>query len=142
MVRLIFLDKKYFPIYLSAMCTLFIISLGISLIAPAPVTVELREKDFGQIVEINVKDVLEVVLKGNPTTGYTWDVASVDQEILKQVGETKFKPDRKTRGSGGNIILSFEAEKAGKTSLKLIYHRSFEKDRSPIKVFEIKVTVK
>ncbi len=130
---------KYLKMYtLPFIITLLVVSLG----HPAPVTVQLREEDLGRTVEIGVGDILEVALRGNPATGYIWDVASPDKGILKQVGETEFKPDRKARGSNGNIILRFEAAEAGKTSLKLIYHRPFEKNRPPIKTFEVRVTVK
>jgi len=124
------------------MYTLPIIFLAVSLSVSAPVSVKLREKDLGTTVKMSVGDVFEVVLKGNPTTGYIWGVASPDKGILKQIGETKFEPDRNARGSGGNIILRFEAAKAGRISLRLIYHRPFEKNRPPIKTFEVKVTVK
>ena len=103
---------------------------------------QLSEKDLGRTVEIGVGDILEVVLRGNPTTGYIWDVASPDKGILKQVGETEFRPDRKARGSNGNIVLRFEAARIGKTSLKLIYHRPFEKNRPQMKTFEVSVKVK
>jgi len=69
-------------------------------------------------------------------------VASPDKGMLKQVGEAEFEPDRKARGSGGNILLRFEAVKVGKTMLKLIYRRPFEKNKRPTKTFEVKVTVK
>lgn len=118
--------------------TLLAVSLGHS----APVSVQLSEKDIGRTVEIGVGDILEVVLKGNPSTGYIWDMVSPDKGILKQVGETEFEPDRKGRGSDGKIIMRFEAAKEGKTSLKLIYHRPFEKNGPPIKTFEVKLTVK
>lgn len=124
------------------MYTLSIIFLAISFSASAPVSVKLSEKDLGQTVKMSVGDVLEIALKGNPTTGYIWGVASPDKRILKQVGETKFEPDRKARGSGGNIILRFEAAMAGEISLKLMYHRPFEKNKPPIKTFEVKVIVK
>lgn len=123
----------------------FIITLlAVSLGHPVPVSVQLSEEDLGRTVEIGVGDILEVVLKGNPTTGYIWDVVSPDKAhkgILKQVGETEFEPDSKARGSGGKIMMRFEAAEAGKTSLKLIYHRPFEKNRTPIKTFEVRVTV-
>lgn len=121
---------------------LLIIFLAVSFSASAPVQVQLGEKDLGRTVEIGVGDILEVVLKGNPTTGYIWDVASPDKGILKQVGETEFKPDRKARGSGGKIMMRFEAAESGKASLKLIYHRPFEKNMAPIKTFEVRVIVK
>ena len=118
--------------------TLLAVSLGHS----APVPVQLSEKDHGRTVEIGVGDILEIVLRGNPTTGYIWDMVSPDKGILKQVGETEFEPDRKARGSDGKIMMCFEAAEPGKTSLKLIYHRPFEKNRAPIKTFEVRVTVK
>jgi len=121
----------------------FIITLiAVSLGHPVPVSVQLSDRDLGRTVEIGVGHILEVVLKGNPTTGYIWDVVSPDKGILKQVGETEFKPDRKARGSGGRIMIRFEAAKIGETSLKLIYHRPFEKNRPPIKTFEVRVIVK
>lgn len=131
------------PKYLKMYTLPFIITLlAVSLGNPVPISMQLTEKDLGRTVEIGVGDILEVVLRGNPTTGYIWDVASPDKGVLKQVGETEFKPDRKVRGSGGNIILRFEAARAGKASLKLIYHRPFEKNRPPIKTFEVSVIVK
>lgn len=124
------------------MYALPIIFLVVSFSSTAPASVKLTEKDFGRTIEIGVGVVFEVVLKGNPSTGHTWRAAFLDKGILKQVGETKFEPDRKARGSGGNIILRFEAAKVGKISLKLIYHRPFEKNKPPIKTLEVKVIVK
>jgi len=124
------------------MYTIPIIFLAVLFCATSPVSVKLSEKDLGRTVEMSVGDVLEVILKGNPTTGYIWDVASPDKGMLKQVGEAEFEPDRKARGSGGNILLRFEAVKVGKTMLKLIYRRPFEKNKRPTKTFEVKVTVK
>ena len=107
-----------------------------------PMSLKLTEKDSGRTLEICPGDTLRIELKGNPTTGYMWEVASADTAILKQVGETEFKPDRKARGSGGKIIMRFKAAMAGETSLKLVYYRPFEKNRPPIKIFEVTVSVK
>jgi len=104
--------------------------------------VKLSEKNAMSRVEIYIGDTLEVVLKGNPTTGYIWEVDYVDSAILRQVGKTEFKADRKARGSGGKIIMRFEALTRGQTLLKLIYHRPFEKDIQPIRTFEAAVAVK
>ena len=84
---------------------------------------------------------MEIMLQGNPTTGYTWTVASVDEKVLMQMGEATFKADRKARGSGGTITMRFEAVRVGKTCLRLIYHRPFEKNNPPIKTFEVDVKV-
>ncbi|MBW1783783.1 MAG: protease inhibitor I42 family protein [Deltaproteobacteria bacterium] len=119
-----------------------IIFFAVSLCATAPVLVKLSEKDRSRTIEMRVGDVLEIILKGNPTTGYTWDVGSFDKDILKQAGKAEFVPDKMIRGSGGNVILRFEALKVGKVFLKLIYHRTFEKNKPPIKTFDVTVLVK
>jgi len=89
-----------------------------------------------------VGDTLEIVLKGNPTTGYMWEVASVDTTVLSQVCEPEFRPKSDARGSGGKIIMRFKAVSVGHTLLKLIYHRPFEKNKPPIRVFSVTVIVK
>jgi len=124
------------------MYTLSIILLIVSFSASEPVSVKLTDEDLGRTVELGIGETLEVVLSGNPTTGYVWDVASLDRDILKQVGEIEFKPDREARGSGGKMIMRFTAQAAGKTSLRLIYRRPFEKEKPPAKVFEVTVSVK
>jgi inhibitor of cysteine peptidase len=124
------------------MSTLPIIFLAVLFGASVPTSVKVTEKDLGRTVVMKVGDVLEVVLKGNPTTGYIWDVASPDRGILKKLGEIEFKPDRPARGAGGNMILRFETAKAGEALLNLIYHRPFEKNKPPIRTFEVTIIVK
>ncbi len=106
------------------------------------IPVQLTEKDTCRMVEITAGDVLEISLKGNPTTGYAWEVDTLDHAVLKQVGKIEFKADRKARGAGGKFTLRFEATSPGKTLLRLIYHRSFEKNMPPVKTYEVTVLVK
>lgn len=105
------------------------------------VSTSLTDDDSGCTVTLGVGEILEVVLSGNPTTGYAWDIVSMDRNILKQLGETKFKPHKQARGAGGKIIMHFVAQAAGKTCLKLVYHRSFEKGKPPEGVFKVTVKV-
>ena len=103
--------------------------------------VKLTEKDAGSSVELRTGDMLEVVLDGNPTTGYLWEMAPGDRAVVKPVGESEFKAETELIGAGGKITLQFEAVAPGQTVLKLIYHRTFEKDVPPIKTFEVTVIV-
>lgn len=126
---------------------LSILTLGIILLFAAcnpsgRMSRTLSEKDTSSTVNMYVGETLEVVLEGNPSTGYRWEVASVDTAIMRQVGKTEFKPNRKARGSGGMITMRFKAIAGGKTSLKLIFHRPFEKNTPPVKTFEVTVVVK
>jgi len=81
-------------------------------------------------------------LPGNPTTGFQWEVSAVDNAILQPIGEPKFEPSSNAVGSGGMITLRFETVEIGKTRLKLIYHRPFEKDVPPAETFEVTITVR
>ena len=120
---------------------LFIPLLSIECSLSAGVQVKLNEKDTAGTIDIVVGDTLEIMLKGNPTTGYIWEAASVDTSVLSEVREPEFRPESDARGSGGKIVMNFRAISVGKTLLKLIYHRPFEKNKPPIKVFSVDVMV-
>jgi inhibitor of cysteine peptidase len=102
----------------------------------------LTEEDNGKTITLNFGDTLPVRLQGNPSTGYTWEPANADLKILTIVGEPEFIAQNPgTTGSGGIVTLRFKATATGQESLKLIYHRSWEKDVAPLKTFEITVVV-
>lgn len=105
-------------------------------------SVRITEQDAGTTVEMQVGGLLEVTLRGNPSTGYMWDVASVDPNILMPVEQLEFQADSKAIGAPGKLTLRFEATHSGKTPLKLIYHRPWEKSAEPIDIFEVTVVIK
>ena len=109
---------------------------------PTTKQVKLSEKDAGRTVQLPAGGTLEVVLEGNPTTGYLWEAAAGDTAIIRQEGEAQFKPDTTALGSPGKMTLRFTGVAAGQTVLKLIYHRPFEKNVPPSKTFEVTVVVK
>jgi inhibitor of cysteine peptidase len=105
-------------------------------------TLNLTEKDAGHSFEIAKGGQVIVTLSGNITTGYTWEMAPAGNQILIQIGEADFKSSSNALGAGGEITLKFEAARTGSTQLKLIYHRPWEKAVSPIKTYEVTITVK
>ena len=105
-------------------------------------TIQLTEADAGRLVELRVGDTLEVILPGNPTTGFQWEVSEINSAILEPIGEPKFEPSSNAVGSGGNVTLRFEAVGTGQTELKLIHHRPFEENVPPIQTFEVTITVR
>ena len=124
-----------------------VLSIGIILLpaacsSSARIQVKLSEKNAISRVKMYTEDTLEVILKGNPTTGYNWEVDYVDSAILRQVGKPEFKADRKARGSGGIMTMRFEALIPGQTVLRLIYHRPFEEGIPPVQTLEATVVVK
>jgi inhibitor of cysteine peptidase len=99
--------------------------------------------DNGHEMQLKKGQTLVVTLEGNPTTGYSWEAAEpLDEQVLRQVGEAEFKAESDLVGAGGVQILRFEAVNAGQTTLKLVYHRPWEKDVEPLETYSIQVVVR
>ena len=95
----------------------------------------------GSTVNVRLGATLEISLEGNPTTGYTWELAPDVQELFVPEGEAEFKPDSTLLGSGGLVTLRFKAVQEGAAELKLIYHRTFEPNVPPLRTFAVHVVV-
>lgn len=102
---------------------------------------KLSTKDAGSTVNLKLGQIMDITLEGNPTTGYTWEVAPDSGTLLAQQGEWEFTPDSNALGSGGTVTLRFKAIQSGNAVLKLIYHRTFEPEAQPIHTFEINLVV-
>ena len=109
----------------------------------SPNHAKLTIEDNGKTVNAKVGGQITIELEGNPSTGYTWDGKDVDASILKQEGEVEFKSSNPGLiGSGGIMTLTFKAQKAGTTTLNLIYHRPWETDVKPESAFSVTIIVK
>jgi inhibitor of cysteine peptidase len=128
--------KRSIPVLLLSMVLL------VSLTSCGGKTFKLDEDSNGESIEITKGATLSISLQGNPTTGYNWELAEVDQSILKPAGEVDYKSGSPLIGSGGVYTFKFEAVETGSTNLKLIYYRSFEEDTPPVNTFELTVLVK
>jgi inhibitor of cysteine peptidase len=104
-----------------------------------PITI--TQKDAGTTIHVKQGSLLNVTLEGNPTTGYTWEVAPGGSGVLEQQGEPAFQADSSALGSGGMMTLQFRAAQTGTTNLKLIYHRTFEPNIAPLNTFEVTIVV-
>jgi inhibitor of cysteine peptidase len=107
----------------------------------APASLTLSEADAGSTVTLAVGDTMEVVLDGNPTTGFTWETEALDTSVLRQLGESEFQPESALIGAGGTFTFRFEAVASGQTTLRLVYHRPWETDVPPEKTYEVTASV-
>jgi len=106
----------------------------------------LTETDNGRTNRIDVGREIEVVLKGNPTTGYAWDLASFSTNQFRLAGPGEYRQDEQSGGNlrvgvGGKYIFKFKAVQPGGCDIKLIYRRSWETtsyDKVYSAIFEIK----
>ena len=104
--------------------------------------IPLTEADSGRSIDMRVGETLDLRLPSNPTTGFQWEIETLDQTILRPDGEPAYAADNQAVGSGGEMSWHFVAQKAGQTKLRLICHRAFEPDVPPVQIFEVMVTVK
>ena len=113
--------------------------------APAAAKIhELSKDDNGRTLKVKVGDVIQVKLKSNRTTGYSWALTGkTDAKVLK-TGEVEYKVDEHPAGMvgvGGNDFCTFTALAPGKTEIALGYARPWEKDKEPAQAFKLTVEV-
>jgi predicted secreted protein len=95
----------------------------------------------GGSVQLTAGQELEVVLEGNPTTGFQWEVGSADAAVLRQTGDWDFAPSSDLTGAGGLVTLHFKAVAAGETLLQLVYLQPWDKETPPAETFSVRVVV-
>ncbi len=126
-----------------ALLTLLVALTMATSCSPQQQEVKVTIDDNGREMQLKKGQMLVVTLEGNPTTGYSWEVAGpLDEQVLRQVGEAEFKAESEALGAGGVQILRFEAVNAGKITLKLVYHRPWEKGVEPLETYSIEVVVR
>lgn len=104
--------------------------------------VEIDEADNGVDVVLNGGDSLLLSLESNPTAGYGWEIAEIDQSILREASHEYEAESSDLVGSGGREIWRFDALAAGSTTLQLEYRRPWEEGVEPEKTFSVQVVVR
>lgn len=93
--------------------------------------IQLAEADNGRTNSVKSGTEIVITLEGNPTTGYSWDVASFSTNRLQKIGAAQYRQteqhDSRPRvGVGGRFLFKFKAIESGRADLKLVYRRSWE----------------
>lgn len=114
-----------------------------TLIGCSPNTVIITENSQSEKYSLRKGDIVKVILKANPSTGYNWKIDIIDDSIIKVVEEKYVakKVQDNIVGSGGKKIYLFKVTNKGNTVIELIYSRPFEKDLQPKKKFSINLEI-
>jgi predicted secreted protein len=105
--------------------------------------VDLTIADNGSQVDINVGMEINIMLDGNPSTGYTWVAKDLDTAIFEQIGNPVFTSNNPGQvGSRGTIALTFKALRVGTTILTLVYQRPWEFGVDPLDIYSVTVNAK
>ena len=103
----------------------------------------LNESDNNTTINATTGEFLVVSLEGNPTTGYTWEVEELNEQVLQQVGDIAFVQDYAEPGFvgvPGVQIATFEVVGAGNATINMVYHQPWETDVEPADTFTLDVT--
>src|SRR5947209_2225156 len=95
------------------------------------------KEDNGKSFETTSGGIITVRLAENPTTGYTWAIDRVDDQLLALQGSDYISSPGHLAGRGGERIFTFKTGKAGQTSLQLKHWREWEGDKSIVDRFTI-----
>ena len=107
-----------------------------------PKVKQLTVADHGKTVKIDSGKSFDLVLEGNPSTGFQWQAAKIEGDSVMQVGKpdyTQKKHPERMVGVGGTYVFHFKVVKPGKTKIKLNYLRPWEKTTPPAKTFEAEI---
>jgi len=101
----------------------------------------LEEGDSGTEVSLTVGAQLWIVLSGNASTGYVWEVTDLDTAVLELTATTsRSQCTIPMPGCGQVETWKFTALSPGSTVLNMVYHRPWE-DVEPSRTFTLTVTV-
>lgn len=111
--------------------------------ATEPVEMRLTQDGGLRSVALAKGRTLVVVIAGNPSTGYRWELAdSVKGAVLSQDEHVEFVAGRSDLvGAPGEYRFTFKAVGLGKTTVSLKYIRPWEKNTPAAATATIHVTV-
>lgn len=100
------------------------------------------EADSGKTFATSPGAALDIQLNGNYTTGYSWNIVTCDNAIIQPAGAKYVPSQPQLAGAGGVQHYTFNVVGKGQTTLKITYHRVWEKDVPPARIFTLQVVSK
>ena len=107
--------------------------------------VVLTDKDAGGKVTVKEGATVQVKLRFQAGTGFTWTLArNSDDKVLESEGKPTTEAIKGERPVGGGRlqVFTFQAASKGSSKLELHYHRPFEKGKEPARKYAVTVVVK
>jgi predicted secreted protein len=92
--------------------------------------------------KVHLNHQFEISVKGNPSTGYQW-TAQFDAQFLKLSSKEHARDSSKPKrflGVPGMTTFVFMPTKVGKTSIKFIYMRPWEKKAIKTKDYVVEIS--
>ncbi len=113
-------------------------------LAAAPATYTLTEKDSGRMVPLKVGDKLLLNLRNPASGGYTVLPPVYDAKILTLLSRQDLPPEKRPMpllGDFGRLEFTWEAREPGETEVTVNIARPWEKTKPPEQFVRIRVRV-
>jgi len=121
--------------------------------APYSDKVQLTDSDNGKAVQLALGGQVIVTLESNPSTGFSWSVASLAGPELELAGEPRYEPPASTTplaGAAGAQVFTFRITGTGMppagtpavVQVAIDYKRSFEPNTPPDRTFHFTVEIR
>jgi C1A family cysteine protease/predicted secreted protein len=86
---------------------------------------------------VRAGQTLAIILPGNPSTGYSWNVEVAERSTLAQVADVETHYVSKGLGVPARYVVRLNALQTGQTSFRLIYRRPWLADLPPSLVLSL-----
>ncbi len=95
-------------------------------------------------VEMSYPGSLTIKLGSNPTTGYSWEDAVINNTVIIAQASREYIGSENTEivGAGGTDVWAFNSKKAGTAIINFSYSRPWEGGEKGIYTLTVNVTVK
>jgi inhibitor of cysteine peptidase len=90
-------------------------------------------------VELFAGQTLVVALESNFSTGYGWEIISLDRNALRPLGDPVYTSPLGQPGASGRQLFRFEPLAQAETVLTLAYRRPWEQGSAPANTFTLAV---
>jgi inhibitor of cysteine peptidase len=98
------------------------------------------ESHHGDTLRLAPRQIFEIELGSNPTTGYRWHWVEQDTTMLS-LEDREYQPAAEKIGAAGIERFTFKTQNEGKTELKLLYRRSWEDKQAAMDSFVVNIVV-
>ena len=113
-----------------------------SIVCSASKSLVISEDSNGMTLSVARDTTFTIALKGNASTGFSWNIRDLDTTKLCISGQSRFIGRDTIPGTSGTFYLDFKPVKKGVSTVRLIYSREWETDIPPEDSFSITIRVK
>lgn len=120
------------------LCFLTMTTLFVGCVS-APVMIA-TDSDNGKSLRIKKGDTIELRLEAQMSTGFGWEIRSING--LSQKGKIKIITETTDKTGGKDIQdIIFSADQKGEGNIEMIYVQPWQKKNNPEKIFRLDITI-